>query len=236
MTVVEGVLVAKVPLAWAGGGVLGDGFVWCGGDDERGFDPVTDVAFGDVGPLDANWIDAMVEHCAQGLAMLEALDPSGFDTATTIAWATGVEQLRRQTAAAAIAVADHVDTAQPFKDLGFFTAKNWMKHQLQLSGAEAYGRVQEARLRRAVPVWNNALAGGQVGVAQTRLMARIAANPRIDPDVLDAGVWNLMADAMDVSYIEFECRALMWESLADPTGAAAGAPSRPSRKRSTVRR
>ena len=220
MTVVDQSLAAEAPQASAGGGVFGDDFLWCHADDGRGFDPVSDVAFGDVGPLDANWIDAMVEHCAQGLAMLEALDPSGFDTATTIAWATGVEQLRRQTAAAAIAVADHVDTGQPFKDLGFFTAKNWMKHQLQLSGAEAYGRVQEARLRRAVPVWNNALAGGQVGVAQTRLMARIAANPRIDPDVLDAGVWNLMADAMDVSYIEFECRALMWESLADPTGAA----------------
>ena len=95
-----------------------------------------------------------------------------------------------------------------------------MTHHLQLSGAEAYGRVQEARLRQAVGVWNNALSGGQVGVAQTRLMARIAANPRIEPDVLTAGVWNLMADAMDVSYIEFERRALMWEALADPIGAA----------------
>jgi hypothetical protein len=64
------------------------------------------------------------------------------------------------------------------------------------------------------------LAGGQVGVAQTRLMARIAANPRIDPDVLVRGVWQLMADAMDVSSIEFERRALTFEALADPIGAA----------------
>jgi hypothetical protein len=71
-----------------------------------------------------------------------------------------------------------------------------------------------------VTVWNNALAGGQVGVAQTRLMARIAANPRIDPDVLVRGVWELMADAMDVSYLEFERRALTFEALADPIGAA----------------
>jgi len=34
------------------------------------------------------------------------------------------------------------------------------------------------------------------------------------------GVWNLMVDAMEVSYIEFERRALMWEALADPIGAA----------------
>jgi len=205
--------------------VFGDEFSWCPADDARGFDPVTDIAFGDFAPIGVDWIGvdwigAVIEHCAQGLALLERLDASDFDASTTMAWAKGVEQLRRQAAAAAIAVADHLDAAQPFKDLGFFTAKNWMKHHLQLSGTEAYGRVQEAKLRRAVRVWNNALAGGQVGVAQTRLMARIAANPRIEPDVLTAGVWQLMADAMDVSYIEFERRALIWESLADPVGAA----------------
>ena len=203
-----------------GGARFGDGFVWYPADPTRAFDPVTDVAIGadvEVGP---EWIAAIVEHCSQGLSMLETLDPSGFDPATVTAWATGVEQLRRQAHAAAITVADHLDTAQPFRDLGFFTAKSWMKHHLQLSGAEAFGRVQEARLRRAVAVWNNALAGGQVGVAQTRLMARIAANPRIDPDVLHRGVWELMVDAMDLPYTEFERRALTWEALADPDGAA----------------
>ena len=143
-----------------------------------------------------------------------------FDAATTMAWATGVERLRRQVAAAGIGVADHLDSARSFAGLGFFTARNWMKHHLHLSGAEARYRVQEAKLRRAVRVWDNALAGGQVGVAQTRLMARIAANPRIEPEVLTVGVWNLMVDAMDVSYVEFERRALMWEAFADPIGAA----------------
>ena len=160
--------------------------------------------------------------------MLEALDPTDFDQATTMAWATGVEQLRRQAHAAGIAVADHLDVAQPFRDLGFFTAKNWMKYHLQLSGSEAHSRVQEARLRRAVAVWNNALAAGQVGVAQTRLMARIAANPRIEPDVLVRGVWELMVDAMDLPYIEFERRALTWEMLADPDGAADQTRTQPS--------
>jgi hypothetical protein len=51
-------------------------------------------------------------------------------------------------------------------------------------------------------------------------MARIAANPRIPADVLVDGVWELMADAMDVSYVEFERRALTFEALADPLGAA----------------
>jgi hypothetical protein len=215
MTVVED------PIAEASGvSVFGDGFVWYPAAADRPFDPVVDIALGDVAAPSPEWIAAVVEHCAQGLSLLERVDPSGFDAATTEAWAVGVEQLRRQATAAGIAVADHLDTAQPFRDLGYFTAKAWMKHRLQLSGPEAHGRLQEARLRRAVTVWNNALAGGQIGVAQTRLMARIAANPRIDPDVLVRGVWELMADAMDVSYLEFERRALTFEALADPIGAA----------------
>ncbi len=156
------------------------GFFWSPIDPIDRFNPVTDVAVGAVPAVDADWVAAVVEHCAQGMALLESIDPTGFDRDTTAAWAKGVEQLRRQAAAAAVAVADHLDCARPFKDLGFFTAKQWMTHHLQLSGPEAFGRVQEARLRQSVPVWNNALAGGQIGVAQTRLMARIASNPRIE--------------------------------------------------------
>ena len=201
---------------------FGDDFVWFPGEDDRRFDPVTDVAVGGAASVGASpeWIAAIVEHCAQGLTALGALDPSRFDAETTAAWAKGVESLRRQATAAGITVADHLDTTRPFRDHGYFTAKAWMKHHLQLSGAEAHGRVQEARLRRAVAVWNNALAGGQVGVAQTRLMARIAANPRIPADVLTTGVRELMIDAMDVSYVEFERRALTFEALADPIGTA----------------
>jgi len=41
-------------------------------------------------------MQAVIEHCAQGLALLESIDPARFDVTTTAAWATGVEQLRRQ--------------------------------------------------------------------------------------------------------------------------------------------
>ena len=150
----------------ASDGFAAGGFFWFRAEDAGRFDPVADVGVGDGGQVDAEWMAAVVEHCAQGLALLERIDPSGFDTDTTAAWAKGVEQLRRQATAAGVAVADHLDTATPFKDLGFFTAKQWMTHHLQLSGAEAYGRVQEARLRHAVAVWNNALAGGGSEVAR----------------------------------------------------------------------
>ena len=217
----------------APGPAFGDARVWFT-DRARAFDPVTDVAVGGHGHRGPEWMAAVVEHCAQGLAALEAVDPTGFDADTVAAWAHGVEQLRRHAAAAAIAVADHLDAAQPFRDQGFFTATAWMKHHLQLSGAEAHGRVQEAKLGRAVRVWNDALAGGQVGVAQTRLMARIAANPRIPADTLTAGVRELMIDAMDVSYVEFERRALTFEALADPIGAAEKAERNRQRRAATM--
>ena len=150
MTVVDDAVVGETPSASPVGSRFGDGFVWYPADDRRGFDPVTDVAIGDRAEVGPEWIAAAVEHCAQGLSMLESLDPAGFDADTVAAWATGVEQLRRQAHAAAIAVTDHLDVAEPFRDMGYFTARAWMKHRLQLSGSEAHGRVQEARLRRAV--------------------------------------------------------------------------------------
>jgi hypothetical protein len=196
---------------------------WVAEESGRCANPVTEVRFGGGSMVSTDRVQAVIEHCAEALAVLERIDPTRFDVATTAVWAKGVEQLRRQADAAAIAVADHLDAAQPFRDHGFFTAKAWMKHHLQLSGSEAHVRVQEAKLRRAAQVWNNALGAGQVGVAQTRVMARIAANPRIPADVLTDGVWQLMCDAMDVSFDEFERRAVTWESLADPIGAAENA-------------
>ena len=137
MTVVEDPFVAETPDASTRELVLGDAFVWYPADADRCFDPVTDLAIGDIAEPGAEWMAAVVEHCAQGLALLEAINPSNFDAATTTAWATGVEQLRRQATAAGIAVADHLDAAQPFRGQGFFTAKSWLEHHLQLSGAEA---------------------------------------------------------------------------------------------------
>jgi hypothetical protein len=54
-------------------------------------------------------------------------------------------------------------------------------------------------------------------------MARVAANPRLDPDVLHRGGWELYIDAITLSFAEFEANARRWEQLADPSGAAAQA-------------
>ena len=119
---------------------------------------------------------------------------------------------------AAVAAAGAVDRRNPFRSQGFFSAKTVIKHMCKLSGPEAHRRVQTARLHEALPAWADAEADGEVGVAQSELMARIAANPRIESAVLERDSPDLLDDAIEQSFDEFERRARTWEALADPAG------------------
>jgi hypothetical protein len=49
-------------------------------------------------------------------------------------------------------------------------------------------------------------------------MARIASNPRIASVVLERDAPDLLEDAIEQSFDEFERRARTWEALADPDG------------------
>lgn len=173
--------------------------------------------------LPAELVDALVGRAVAAVESLAAIDPTALGGDVVAQWAEGVERVRRQVDAAGIVVADHVDADNPFREQGFFTAKAWLEHRLQLSGPEAFRRVQAARMHRRLGVWGGAEHAGLVGVAQTELMARIAANPRLDDEVLANDSWDLLDDAIDLPYDEFARRARRWEALADPAGAAATA-------------
>ncbi|HYN32823.1 MAG TPA: hypothetical protein VES40_09370, partial [Ilumatobacteraceae bacterium] len=77
-----------------------DDLTWVADESGRCANPVTEVRFGDGPMVSTERVQAVVEHCAQGLALLESIDPARFDAATTADWAAGVEQLRRQADAA----------------------------------------------------------------------------------------------------------------------------------------
>ena len=85
-----------------------------------------------------------------------------------------------------------------------FNAKAWLKHRLQLSGVEAFRRVQTARMHDRLPLWARGAAVGQVGVAQSELIGQLAMNPRIDDDTLHRGGWELFLDALDLPFKQFE--------------------------------
>ena len=146
------------------------------------------------------------------------VDVSALDAVELRVWLEEVEVLRRMVEAAAIAAAGVVDRSNPFRKHGFLSAKTVVKHMCKLSGPEAHRRVQTARLHQALPEWADAEADGRVGVAQSELMARIAANPRIPAAVLERDAPALLDDAIGLSFDEFERRVRMWEALADPDG------------------
>jgi hypothetical protein len=159
-----------------------------------------------------------VTRASAALAGLFDVDLSALDATEMRSWLEGVEELRRVVEAAAVAAAGVVDRSNPFRAQGFLSTKTVVKHMCKLSGPEAHRRVQSARLHQVLPEWADAEADGRVGIAQSELMARIAANPRIAADVLERDSPALLADAIGQSFDEFERRVRVWEALADPDG------------------
>ena len=175
-----------------------------------------------VGSLDAEspglFAESACRRAATALAGLGDVDVDALDAVELRAWLEGVEELRRTVEAVAVAAAGRVDRANPFRGQGFFSAKTAVKHMCKLSGPEAHRRVQTARLHEAVRAWGRAEADGQVGVAQSELMARVVANPRLPADVVERDSPALLDDAIELPYEAFERHVRTWESLADPEG------------------
>ena len=172
-------------------------------------------------PTDDDDADDLTTVVATAIASIRALisiDPSFLDPQALATLTEGVEQTRRMADAAATRVACAIDERAPFRSQGYFNAKTFLKQRAQLSGPEAHRRVQTARMRNHLAEWADAATSGAVGVAQSEAMARVAANPRIDPEVLQRDAGMLLDDAMSLPYAEFERNLRCWEALADPIG------------------
>ncbi len=159
-----------------------------------------------------------VSVAVDAAAGLAAVDVCGLDAGALSDLAQGAEHVRRMLEAVSARIAGHIDDANPFREQGYFNSKTFLKQRLQLSGAEAFRRVQVARLHDTLPDWAEAEADGRVGVAQSELMARVVANPRVDRDALRRDAGMLLDDAMTLPYTEFERNVRTWEALADPDG------------------
>ena len=177
-----------------------------------GFDPVDerDPAPDDSGPA------GIVAEAVEVIAALSSIDTSALEPADLDDLVAGVERLRRMTDAAATDVAGVVDARTPFRAQGYLNARTYLKQRCQLSGPEAHRRLQTARIRERLPEWNTAARRGLIGVAQSEAMGRVAANPRIDPEVLSRDAGLLLDDAIDLPFAEFDRNLRVWEALADP--------------------
>ena len=85
-------------------------------DDGVEFDWLTDSRLVSAGEpvVPVELIDAALEQAAAAIDVLAELDAADMDGERLERWAVGVERLRRKIDRAGIAVADHVDTEQPF--------------------------------------------------------------------------------------------------------------------------
>ena len=182
-----------------------------GAGELRLVDPDTIASPGDL-------VGAAVFQAVNAVEVLGNLDHGMLDGAALRQWAEGIEHVRRMVDLAATEATGRVDRTAPYTDEGFFNAKTWLRHRLQLSGPEAYRRVQTARMRHRLADWDMAARVGGVGVAQSELMARVAANPRIGDDILQRDQRMLLDDAQTQSFDEFQRRLRTWEALADPSG------------------
>ena len=108
----------------------------------------------------------------------------------------------------------------------YFNARTFLEQRAPLSGSEAHRRIQTARMRDRLSEWAAAARTGTVGVAQSEAMARVAANPRLDPDALARDAGMLLDDAINLPHVEFERNLRVWEALADPIGDGSASVSR----------
>ncbi len=163
-------------------------------------------------------VGAAVISAVAAVEALASIDPMTIEPEVLAQMLEGVEQLRRMTDAAASDVACAIDMRTPFRSQGYFTARTFLEQRAQLSGTEAYRRIQTARMRDRLGEWAHAARTGTVGVAQSEAMARVAANPRIEPEVLARDAGMLLDDAINLPFAEFEHNLRVWEALADPVG------------------
>ena len=181
-------------------------------------------------------VGGLVEGALAAVEALGFVDPGDLDPEALTSLAAGLERLGRRVHAAAVGVAAHVDRAERFCGEGSFGSRAWSQHRLGVSGAEAFRRAQVARFFERCGLWANAAVAGLVGVAQTELMARVVANPRISDEVVDRDRFELLQDAMDLPFRDFERRVRRWEMSADPVGAAAQVERQLARRDVRIRR
>jgi hypothetical protein len=128
-----------------------------------------------------------------------------------------LERVVRRAEAAIVAVLDEADLSGVWKVDGHASVRGWARATVRWSFVEVRDRMRTLTLFRDAPLVAAELAGGRIGVAQVRELARARANPRVG-DELAAAVPVLVEHAEQLPFNEFRVCVQRWEALADVDG------------------
>ncbi len=117
------------------------------------FDPDAAWVGGDVRDVfTVEFVEELVRRASAAVDALQMLNPELLSNESLEALAIGTEKVRRQVDAAGVGIAGHVDTAQPFRKDGYFSAKALDLRRTQ-SQRRADALLAMARAAAACPPW-----------------------------------------------------------------------------------
>jgi hypothetical protein len=129
-----------------------------------------------------------------------------------------LERLARRVENAIVTTVATADRRGAWFDDGHRSVRGWCQATVNWSGADTTHRLRTATLLNDCGAIGLAFAGGDVGVAQIRELARARANPRCG-DAMVVVEELLLADAEHLPFDEFRDQVRGWEQLADVDGS-----------------
>ena len=129
-----------------------------------------------------------------------------------------LERRQRSLEHAIVSVVAEADRRAVWAEDGHRGVRGWCQATVNWSGAETTHRVRSATLLTELAAVDEALALGEIGVAQVRELARARANPRCGDELGDI-VDTLLPHAKSLPFDEFRRVVQRWEVLADADGA-----------------
>ena len=129
-----------------------------------------------------------------------------------------LERQMRRCEAEMIETLAEADRTGSFRLDGHRTLRQWAGATARWSGADLRDRCRTVRLVRDVPEVLDELRSGRLGIAQTREIARVRANPRCGDQLVEAAP-KLIEHAENEPFFEFRVISRRWESMHDEDGA-----------------
>ncbi len=128
------------------------------------------------------------------------------------------EAVRRRAEAMIAEIVGLAERTTAYVEDGHASVSGWTKAACNWSAGETKAIVQTGRLLDAVPEARSAAHAGSLGIGQTRLLARLFANPRCTDQLPDSAEL-LVGHAQSLWFDEFAVVVRRWEALADSDGA-----------------